>query len=88
MTFIDVIVLGILLISALFAFRRGFTRETVSIFAWVGTGAAAYYAFPFVRPYAHAAIPMPMVADVLALFVSFFGFLMVFGFVTSACLTA
>ncbi len=83
MTAIDFAILAVMLISALFAFRRGITRETVSIFAWVGTGLATYYAFPWIRPLAHASIPFGMVADVVALFVVFFGFLMLFGSLTS-----
>ncbi len=80
MSLVDIAILGVLLISALFAFQRGFARETIAIFAWVATGAGTYFAFPWVRPLAHNAIPFGIAADVVALFVTFFGFLWVLGF--------
>jgi len=82
MSLIDIAILGILLISALFAYQRGFARETISIFAWVATGAGTYFAFPWMRPLAQNAIPIQMLADVIALFVTFFGFLMVLSFIS------
>lgn len=86
MTGIDIAILAVLLISALFAFSRGFTRETVSVFAWVTTGVATYFIFPMVRPFAHASIPVSWAADLVALFVVFSGFLMISGYVSSRLL--
>ena len=42
MTTLDLAVIGIVFLSALFAFARGFVREALSIVAWVG---AAYITF-------------------------------------------
>lgn len=46
----DVAVLAILILSALLAFARGFVREVLSVLAWVGAAAAAWYAFPHLQP--------------------------------------
>ncbi len=83
MTGIDIGILAILLISALFAFARGFTRETIAVFAWVATGFATFILFPVVRPFAHTSINTDWMADVVALFVVFSGFLMVTTYVSS-----
>lgn len=80
MSLIDILILGVLLLSALFAFRRGFTRESIALFAWVATAVGTYFVFPYVRPLAQNAIPFGVVADVIALFVSFFGLLWVLSF--------
>ncbi len=76
MDMIDILIFAVLLTSALFAFKRGFSRGTITLFSWVATGAGTYFVFPIVAPLAHNAVPFPMVADVLALFVTFFGFLL------------
>lgn len=80
MSLIDLGILVVLLVSALFAFRRGFARETISIFAWVATGAGTYFLFPIVQPFAHNAISLGLLADVVALFVTFFGSLWILNF--------
>ena len=46
----DVIVLGVLLVSALIAFLRGAIRETLTILGVVGGMAAAWYAGPLLVP--------------------------------------
>src|SRR4051812_23214136 len=42
----DVAVIGILLLSCLFAFFRGFVREILSLGAWIGAGIVTIYYFP------------------------------------------
>ena len=73
---IDILIFAVLLTSALFAFKRGFSRESITLFSWVATGVGTYFVFPAVAPIAHGAIPFPVFADVLALFVTFIGFLL------------
>ena len=46
---LDIAVVAIIAVSALFAFFRGFTREVLSIVAWLGAVAVAFYSGPFVR---------------------------------------
>lgn len=50
MTWVDLVVLGVLAISALLAFLRGFVREVLGVAAWIGAAIAAIWAFPYARP--------------------------------------
>ena len=50
MTWVDLAVIGVLLVSALLAFMRGFVSEVLAIGAWVGAGLAALWAGPLARP--------------------------------------
>jgi len=45
---LDLAVIGIVALSAVFAFARGFVREALSIIAWVGAGAITLYGFNWV----------------------------------------
>src|SRR5918994_4892255 len=47
---LDLVVIGIVLISALLAAVRGFTREVLAIVAWVVAAAARWYLHPMARP--------------------------------------
>lgn len=62
----DLIVIGIVLLSGLLAFFRGFVRETLSVGAWVGAAFATLYGFKYVRPYARDLIGVDMIADIAA----------------------
>lgn len=52
---LDLVVIGVVVISALLAAVRGFTREVLAIVAWVAAAAAAWFlhpmALPLVKPY-------------------------------------
>src|SRR5580658_5111428 len=48
---LDIIVVAVVAISGLFAFIRGFTREALSIAAWIGAAVVAFYGRPYVEPY-------------------------------------
>jgi membrane protein required for colicin V production len=50
MTWVDLAVLGVLLLSALFAFMRGLVREVLGLAAWVGAIFAGVWSVPRVRP--------------------------------------
>src|SRR5271170_168207 len=54
---LDIAVVAIVAVSALFAFLRGFTREILSIVAWLGAIAVAFYAGPFVLVKLDAMLP-------------------------------
>jgi len=45
---LDLAVIGIVALSAIFAFARGFVREALSIIAWVGAAAITLYGFTWV----------------------------------------
>jgi membrane protein required for colicin V production len=65
---LDLIVLGIVLISALLAMVRGFTREVLSIASWAAAAAATLYFLPDVRDWARAQLNLQpeVLADVIA----------------------
>ena len=54
MTWVDLVALAVLAVSALLAFMRGLVREVLGIGAWIGAGAAAYFGLPLARPQAEA----------------------------------
>ncbi len=49
MNWVDLIVIGVVAISALLAFLRGFVREVLGIGAWIGAALFAVWATPFVE---------------------------------------
>jgi membrane protein required for colicin V production len=63
MNTLDILVLAVIGLSALFAFARGFVKEVFSIGAWIGAAAIALYAFPHVQPLARRLISAPAIAD-------------------------
>jgi len=65
-TLLDLIVIGVMLISALLAMVRGFTREVLSIAAWVAAAAAALFLHPYVLPYLTPYIKNGTVAQLAA----------------------
>ena len=50
MTWVDLVVLAVLAVSALLAFLRGLVREVLGLAAWVGAIFAGVWALPRVRP--------------------------------------
>jgi membrane protein required for colicin V production len=69
---LDLVVIGIVVISALLAAVRGFTREVLAIVAWVAAAAAAWYLHPAVLPIAQQYIhsnTVALVASIGAIFV-------------------
>ncbi len=59
----DTAVILIILLSGALAFMRGFTRELLSLLAWVGAAAATYMLFPNIRPIGHNFISPSWLAD-------------------------
>jgi membrane protein required for colicin V production len=51
-TLLDVILLGVMLISGLLAMIRGFMREVLSIAGWIAAAVATLWAFGKLKPYA------------------------------------
>jgi membrane protein required for colicin V production len=64
---LDLVVLGVVLISALLAAVRGVTREVLAIVAWVAAAAAAWFLHPAALPTAQKYIHNPTVALVAAI---------------------
>ncbi|HEY8382449.1 MAG TPA: CvpA family protein [Microvirga sp.] len=64
---LDLVVLGVVVISALLAAVRGFTREVLAIVAWVAAAAAAWYLHPLALPLAKQYIGSETVALIAAI---------------------
>jgi membrane protein required for colicin V production len=81
---LDLAVGGVLLISALLAFIRGFVHEILSIAAWIGALLASIYGLPYAQPYAHKIIPIGWAADAAAAVILFLVVLFVLSIGTHA----
>ena len=76
-SYLDLGVLGIILISALLSLLRGFTREVLAIGSWAAAAAAAYYFYPHVQPYLDPYIHKQAIAQAVAAAIVFFATLIV-----------
>ena len=61
-TLLDVILIGVMLISAILAMIRGFMREILSIAAWVLAAVATLYSYSKLLPYAKSYVNNDIVA--------------------------
>jgi len=81
-TWVDIAVVAILILSTILAVARGFVRETLSIFAWAAAAFVTLY-------FGHYAVPLlaphmsPMLAQILAYAIVFFLVLMPLLFIGS-----
>jgi membrane protein required for colicin V production len=64
---LDLVVIGVVIISALLAAVRGFTREVLAIVAWVTAAAAAWFLHPLILPRIKEHIANPSIALVVAI---------------------
>ena len=62
----DLAVLGVIALSAVFAFARGFVREALSIVAWVGASLITLYGFSGVYGIVVRFVTTPLLADLVA----------------------
>ena len=76
-SYLDLGVLGVILISALLSMMRGFTREVLAIGSWAAAAAAAYYFYPHVLPYLEPYIHKQAIAQAVAAAIVFFATLIV-----------
>jgi membrane protein required for colicin V production len=63
---LDLGVIGVVLLSAIFAFARGFVRETLSIVAWIGAAAIAFYGFDWAEALIDAHAHNPLLSQIAA----------------------
>ena len=61
---LDVVVAVVVLVSALFAFYRGFVREALAIAGWVGAAFATVWLYPVARPFADEWLEEAWLGDV------------------------
>ncbi len=71
-SYLDLAVLGIVLVSALLSMMRGFSREVLAIASWAAAAAAAYYFYPLVVPYLSPYIHKEVIAQAAAAAIVFF----------------
>ena len=71
-SYLDLAVLGIVLVSALLSMMRGFTREVLAIASWAAAAAAAYYFYPMLMPYLTPYIHKEVIAQAAAAAIVFF----------------
>lgn len=62
-SWLDIILLGIMLVSGLLAMLRGLTREVLSILSWAVAALAALFLFPQYQAQAREYIEPPLLAD-------------------------
>lgn len=65
MNLLDLAVLAVVVLSAIFAFARGFVREALSILAWAGAALIAYFSFDPVYRILSGVIHTPLLAYVV-----------------------
>ena len=65
-TFIDFLVVAVIVISAIYAAYRGFLNETLSIFSWAAAAFATLYFGPFLVPMARSMIAAQWLAPFAA----------------------
>lgn len=61
----DLIVIGVVVLSGLFALMRGLVKEVLSIVSWVGALFVAVYGFNFVHPFLDRLIQPTWLADAI-----------------------
>ncbi len=57
MTWVDAVMLGVVALSALFSMVRGFVREVLGVFAWVGALLACLRWYGLAQPYIASVLP-------------------------------
>jgi membrane protein required for colicin V production len=79
---LDFGVVGIVVLSAIFAFARGFVREALSIVAWVGAAAITLYGFTWVYAQVDVQVHNPLLSQLITGFGLFVTSLIVLTIVT------
>jgi membrane protein required for colicin V production len=72
MTWVDLVVVGVLAVSGLLALSRGFVREVLGLGAWAGAAAFTYWGMPLARSQFERWISSPEwvgVVDAVTLFI-------------------
>src|SRR5947199_8342680 len=80
---LDIGVIAVIVLSAIFAFARGFVREALSIVAWVGAAAITVYGFVPVLGLVDPLVKNPLLSQLIAGFGLFVGSLIVLTIATS-----
>ena len=81
-SYLDLALLGIVLVSALLSMVRGFTREVLAIASWAAAFAAAYFFYPQLLPYLKEYIHKDTLAVAASVAIIFFATLILVSVVT------
>ena len=81
-SYLDLGLIVVILVSALLAMLRGFTREVLAIISWAAAALAALYFYPLVLPYLKPYISKDSIALAAAIGIVFFVTLVVVSLVT------
>lgn len=81
-TLLDAILVGIMLVSALLAMVRGFSREVLSVLSWIAAAAVAFLFYADVTPFASNYISNEKVAMAASAAGLFFLTLLIVSFIT------
>ena len=81
---LDLAIIGVIALSALFAVIRGFVREVLSVAGWIGAALVALYGFTPLRPHARDLLGPTLIADIALGAVLFLFALIVFSLITHA----
>ena len=71
-SYLDLGLIAVILISALLAMLRGFTREILAIASWIAAAAAGLYLYPYLLPYVKPHLskePWASIASATAIFI-------------------
>lgn len=81
-SYLDLVVLGVIFISAVLAMMRGFTREVLAIGSWLAAAIVAYLFYKPLLPYVQQYISHPMVSLAIAIGAVFIVTLIVVSIIT------
>src|SRR5882672_1589199 len=81
-TLLDIILIGVMLISALLAMIRGFMREVLSIAAWAIAAGVTLYSYAKLLPFAKSYFSNDILATVVLVTVTFLGTLLIVSIIT------
>jgi membrane protein required for colicin V production len=66
MNLVDLAVLIVIALSAVFAFARGFVREALSVVAWIGAALVTFYGFDWAHGLTARFVATPLLAELIA----------------------
>jgi len=84
MSTLDIVVVVVVLLSAGFAYMRGFVRELLAIVAWLGAGLITFYGYVYLVPFAEGFLPKGPIANIAAGAVLFLVALIILSIVTAS----
>ena len=82
LTWLDILLIGIMLVSGLLAMMRGFLREALAVLAWIGALVATWVMYPILKQPVRDKIDPDYLADILVIAGVFIFVLVVISIIT------